>query len=78
MEGPKRIICADCGVGPGRPFERAGVMWVCCPVCGQESRIADVQCEAIKQHINISNRSNGSVIAATGEPRRDCRWTLYG
>lgn len=53
-------------------------MWARCPICGQESRIADIQHEAIEQHIYVSKRANGNVMAARGELRRDYRWTLWG
>jgi hypothetical protein len=78
MERRGQIICAECGVGPERPFERDGAMWARCPNCGQEARIADIQCEAIEQHIHISRRARGSMIAARSEPRRDYRWTVCG
>jgi hypothetical protein len=67
MDTPKSILCAECGVGPDRPFDRDGTRWTRCPVCGQESRVSDIQCEAIEQHINR---------AIANDPRRSYKWIL--
>lgn len=78
MEGRRPILCAQCGVGPGRPFEREGAMWARCPLCGQEALVSDIQREAVEQHLYVSRRANGTVTARLNEPRSDYRWTLWG
>lgn len=63
------ILCAKCGVGPDRPFDRKGTPWTRCPVCKQKSRVSDIQCEVIEQHIN-------RLIERRNAPRRSYKWIL--
>jgi len=69
-----RVVCAKCGVGPERPFDRDGTRWLRCPVCRQETRIADVQLEAIDRYIEMRTRSRE---ASTKVPNAlHLRWTF--
>ena len=77
MESSRPIRCARCGVGPDRPFDRDGTRWARCPVCGQESRVADIQCEAIAQHIDKATRDKRVTTEAVSSLRRTYRWILY-
>lgn len=76
MDAPKTILCAKCGIGPERPFDRDGTQWTRCPICGQESRVSDIQCEAIEQHIDRASRGEQSELRAS-VPSRSYRWVLH-
>lgn len=63
------ILCTQCGVGPDKPFDRDGTRWIRCPVCGQKSRVSNVQCDMIEQHINRAmNRPS--------DPPRSHKWIV--
>ncbi len=51
VQTPKSIFCAECGVGADT-YDRDGIRWIRCPVCRQRSRVSEIQCDAIQQHIS--------------------------
>ena len=65
------ILCAKCGGRPDRPFECNGTQWTRCSVCEQKSRVSDIQCEVIEQHIN-------RLVERRNAPRRSYKWILLG
>jgi len=74
VKPPRQIVCAKCGVGPEREFDRDGTPWLRCRVCGQEALTADVQLEAIDRYVEESTRRGEPSTKVPNALRR--RWTF--